>query len=1126
MQFNRKIVFALWLLLANQLFIHAQNLPDGIRLKLNKLPDTSQITFLLDQAKYNIRLNPELSKDIALYALQINNKIKNNKTKENEAQIFLQLGIAYFWIDNADSSLLYLNKAYLISKILRKKLLTSSCYLHIATIYADRTEYDTAIVLLRSGLKLSDENEDILGSADINRAFARIYWYLHDYKRANQYYLIALKKYESIDNAQGIADCYSGIGIINDEISDFDKALQFYDKALNIYTKSNDIRGLAKVYNNIGVVHERQGAYEKGLDYHNLSYSKSKEIGDQRGISASLHNLGSCYEAQNKQNEAIPYFLKSLDIDRKLNDRHSIVDNLEKLAKIYLQQNKIEEAEKYIIEGIYYSKEIRSDIHEKEFIVLQSNLYAQRKDFELALIASKRAIDLIDSINIRKRSDEISQLNQQYQIEKDEKEFDSRLKKQRAIIHGSIFGIIVIVAFLVFLFWQNRHIKRFTKKLKEQNVQLEQAQNLLHQKNIDLQTSEERFRRIVEELPVMINSIDINGNIVLWNRESELVTGYQSNEIIANSSALTLLYPDYDFKSEILRDYTDEKTYRNRELAITCKNGNKRIIEWSNLPSSIHIEGWIECIMGIDITARYQFERSLEKEKALLNSLIISTQDLIFYKNSQGTYLLTNPAFDLFYGLNPGEAIGKNDNLLFKKDIAELFLTTDQKSLTSNETYRYERWAKSADQQNYLLDTVITPISDSNKKLLGLVGISRDITERYKTELNLRIAKEKAEFSDKQKSTFLSNMSHEIRNLINALAGYADLIAQPDIPRYQIAEYKGYLKSTTDNLHYLINDIIDISKIEEGQLKIRRENCYLNKILAELYAAYRLEKKSKGKDNIELSIKLGNSDPDFMVNTDPYRLRQIISNLLSNAIKFVDTGKIEFGYKDDQNFSQEGNIEFFVVDTGIGIVPEQISSIFHRFKQLDTGAERNEKGKGLGLSIVKNLVDLLGGKIRVESVVGQGTSFYITLPYKPVENIKSTTSSQTEQLYDWSSKTILIAEDENMNYRLLEIALSKTKVKLIRAENGVQAFEYIKNNLSTPPDLILMDIQMPLMNGYEATSEIKKINQSIPIIAQTAFALEGEETKTKNAGCDGYLTKPIRQQKLFETISSFFIRQS
>ena len=383
---------------------------------------------------------------------------------------------------------------------------------------------------------------------------------------------------------------------------------------------------------------------------------------------------------------------------------------------------------------------------------------------------------------------------------------------------------------------------------------------------------------------------------------------------------------------------------------------------------------------------------------------------------------------------------------------------------------------------------------------------------------DLLIAKEKAEESDRLKSAFLANMSHEIRTPMNAIIGFSGLLNDKELNKGKREELISYIVRSSDTLLHLIDDIIDISKIEAGQLEIYKENCCINEILDELVDIYKEKKKSELNKNIELKF-IKKEDEDIVLYTDSIRLQQVLINLIDNALKFTEKGFVEIGYIIKDSSKKQG-VVFSVKDSGIGLTKQQQNKIFSRFTKLENERKKFYRGAGLGLSICKNIVELLGGKIWIDSEVNKGSTFYFNIPY-----LKDLQSKNTEHIithvdkdYNFSGKTILIAEDETSNFMFLEMILDETNVNIIHAKNGNEAFTKYKNNKI---DLILMDIKMPVADGLKTTKRIRQEDPDIPIIAQTTFAMEDDKKMSISAGCNDYISKPIKKQKLIDLLYKY-----
>ena len=403
-------------------------------------------------------------------------------------------------------------------------------------------------------------------------------------------------------------------------------------------------------------------------------------------------------------------------------------------------------------------------------------------------------------------------------------------------------------------------------------------------------------------------------------------------------------------------------------------------------------------------------------------------------------------------------------------------------------------------------------------EILEFVSIQIAVSIKHKEiEMNLQMAKEKAEESDKLKSSFLANMSHEIRTPMNAIIGFSELITRKTVAQEKKDIYAQYITNSGKTLLALIDDIIDIAKIEAGQLKINKSVTYVNMMFNEILEYINNEKKRNKKEHILFTKNEAINDINFCFLCDPLRLRQILTNLLNNSLKFTFEGIIEFGYLIPNN----ATILFYVSDTGIGLSDEKIPLVFERFRQADDTTTRQFGGTGLGLTISKKLVEMMGGRIWVESEKSKGSTFFFSLPLiipdRSTKIIEQRNESNTNDNFE--GKTILIAEDEDNNFIFLQEVLNQTMVNIIRAKDGLQAVNIVKSNPEI--SLILMDIKMPEMNGYQATSIIKEMKPSIPIIAQTAYAMAEDIIKGKNAGCDDYLSKPIKPELLISTLRHF-----
>ncbi len=539
-----------------------------------------------------------------------------------------------------------------------------------------------------------------------------------------------------------------------------------------------------------------------------------------------------------------------------------------------------------------------------------------------------------------------------------------------------------------------------------------------------------------------------------------------------------------------------------------------------------------------------QAEDAIQFERILLRTLIDNLPDFIYVKDSDCRIIVANKSSVDFMGYtSESQLIGKTDLDIFMNENGNRGYTQDLAVVKTGIPIinREEEFTDGKGNRRWLLTTKI-PIHNEHGKISGLVGLKHDITIRKQIEFELKeseqnlirqnsefhvlnneylalneeltesfnriqkmnseltLAKNKAEESDRLKSAFLANMSHEIRTPLNAILGFSGLLRDVSESREKTGEYVDIIDSSGQQLLTIIDDILEISKIEADQISISPDTININKVMRELYQLFSRQAELK---NLELSF-LGDYKGDFYTITDENRLKQILCNLLNNAIKFTSEGKIQFGYE-----TGEDDLRFYVIDTGIGVSADERSIIFKPFRQVETGSTRNYGGNGLGLSISKALVEKLGGTISVESEPMKGSSFSFTIPYIRCTAPGEIIETLHEEILNnrWNHHTILVAEDEMFNFSYIEEILNKTKVQILHAWDGKEAVEFVR--LHPEISLVLMDIKMPEMDGYTATRLIKKMRPRLPVIAQTAYAKSENREDAVEAGFDHYISKPV-----------------
>jgi len=591
----------------------------------------------------------------------------------------------------------------------------------------------------------------------------------------------------------------------------------------------------------------------------------------------------------------------------------------------------------------------------------------------------------------------------------------------------------------------------------------------------------------------------------------------------------------------LVRSLSGERI-ENEERSILRKDGTTRYQLVSSFPI-YNDNGSILAayVMMMDITERKKIERALAESREKFLKIFDRAPVLIaITKIEDGTYIDVNNFALTFSGYSRDEVIGRKST-----EIGWVSTSGRQKMVESiTETGRIDGlemqftmknskavWGLvngeiiTLENQKCLL-TITTDISDRKQMEFLLKQKNEEFetqNEEYlqlneeltQTNEELYYSKEKAEESDRLKSAFLANMSHEIRTPMNGILGFTELLKEPQLTGETRNTYVGIIEKSGNRMLNIINDIISISKVESGQMEVFISETNINEQLEFIHSFFKLEIEQK---ELQLTVKKGLTADDAIVFSDKEKIYAVLTNLVKNAIKFTQEGFIELGYEKKGNF-----FEFYVKDSGVGIMKEQKDLIFERFRQGSELLTRNYEGAGLGLSISKAYVEMLGGKMWVESQFGEGSTFYFTIPFN-VEVDKG-----NDILFDeFNGKEtsfprklkILIAEDDESSEMLLSLTLESISRTIVKVTNGQDAVSTCRNNPDI--DLILMDNKMPIMDGYEATRRIREFNKDVIIISQTAFALPGDREKVIDAGCNDYIPKPFNQKILLDTIKKYF----
>lgn len=635
--------------------------------------------------------------------------------------------------------------------------------------------------------------------------------------------------------------------------------------------------------------------------------------------------------------------------------------------------------------------------------------------------------------------------------------------------------------------------------------------------------SEKKFEIAFEMSPdsIILNRLS-DGMFVSVNEGFTNSTGYTWEDVKGRTSLDVGIWVDLKEQSKLIKELIVKGSVKNIEAEFRTKNGEICV---GLMSAHTFTKDGTEYIISIthDITDRKKAEKSLQVSEERYRIVAKQTGQIVYDYNIPSGKISWMGAIEELTGFSSEEftkidingwreMVHPDDS----KDVSTILQQSIDKSKTFDAEYRFRR----KDGEYVCIEEHGLILPDKNGKAYRMLGSMADITETKKYHLSLENARLKAQESDRLKTVFLTNISHEIRTPMNAILGFSELLSSTNIDSTTQEEYVGIINKSSHNLLSIINDIIDISMIETGQLQIYSAECSLGGILADLMATFSQYKKSQGKDHLRLRFTNYLEEENGRIISDEERIKQIMSNLIGNAIKYSSEGVVHFGCRLLKGSDQKDVLQFFVADNGIGIQYDQQEVIFERFRQLDGSSKRKYGGNGLGLSISRNIAKLLGGDLSVNSEPGKGSVFYFSLPYKRADiEIEKKDDQKIEKTYSWTDKKILVAEDEMSNFLLIKGMLSKTGLQIDLAKNGIEAVQMFNNGQEY--DLILMDVRMPKMSGHVATLEIRKKNNKIPIIALSANAMPNEIEESLKAGCNEHLSKPIKWEVLLNTLHQY-----
>jgi two-component system sensor histidine kinase/response regulator len=661
------------------------------------------------------------------------------------------------------------------------------------------------------------------------------------------------------------------------------------------------------------------------------------------------------------------------------------------------------------------------------------------------------------------------------------------------------------------------------RRVAPQNVQGRYVARVISYRDITERVSHEKrmaFDALVLENSGPLAWVDpADKRITYANKAASDALGYTPEEMVH----LTIydLDPDYSpqraamLRAELVRTGTP-MTFEARNRR---KDGTMIDIEVTAFAAEDDKRSF-SIVAFKDITAQKRAERETKRQQATLKAVINSIPDRVFYKDLEGRYLGCNIAFAASSGRRPQDIAGRSAHELYPRELADEFLQRQRIVAAERKQRAWERWLCLPDGRRVLFDTVISPLLDEDGSVQGVVGVSRNITERKRIEEEVRRAKELAEDATRMKSDFLANMSHEIRTPMNAIIGLSHLALKTDLaPRQR--DYISKVQTSGQHLLGLINDILDFSKVEAGKLDLENTEFELQGLIESTSNLIAEKCQAKG---LALVFDLAPDVPRRLVG-DSLRLGQVLLNYANNAVKFTEAGEIAIRVRVETRTPQQVLLHFSVSDTGIGLTQEQIGRLFQSFTQADTSTTRKFGGTGLGLAISKKLAELMGGEVGVESKPGSGSTFWFSAQLGiaaaapdalPADSPAD--AALTDALRRVHGARVLLVEDNDINQEVARELLQDIGLVVDIADNGQVALQMVRGNAY---DLVLMDMQMPVMDGVTATREIRKLPgmAQLPIVAMTANAMEQDRRKCKEAGMNDTVIKPFEPRDLHAAVA-------
>ena len=920
----------------------------------------------------------------------------------------------------------------------------------------------------------------------------------------------------SSGNKEIMAEALLNIGKTFSLRGNYQAAIHHFDTALQQYWEMDDTAGQIWTMKYLGDNYFHQNRYADAFDFYIRSRRLSEQQGNEEGLFRINTAIGKLYLETGSKQKALAHFERALQIAQEKNRQELIASGHENMGIYFYTTGRNVEAIESLNKALYLYTLIDNKrelshiyVHIGEYYIKTGNLKMALSNFQKALQLCLEANCILPEGRIYTKISQVYQLmgNHHKSLEYNRKALQANMDYgNTAELSGSHLNIGSSFTLM------GEYDSAYNYYLKG----IETAKTIGHQRYI-----RDGYKSLYNLSLIMNDYREALGYLEKYINLKEEIESREKSEEIAELRA------KYDLHDQqMLNELQQLKMERQQDQLTILVFG---IVLFVILLAFIYFlylnkKRSNTHITRINEELEEKFHRKtieLRRQESLFQNLVEQIPMGVYRTLPSGQIEFANAALINMLGFN---SLQELQGLNLEKQSPEMKQTRQafkEKMQKEGEVKSMESLWRKADGSSLNVSEYARAVRDENGKILYYEGVVEDITIRKNAEKALKEALESAKESDRLKTAFLSTMQHELRTPLNSILGFSEILADNENLDNTSQEYMKLINESGHQLLSIINDILDITTITAGKVKLNKKSHNINKSIQEVYADY-AEKINKSDQKSELILKMHRPLGDSLatIEVDPHRLKQVLSNLLDNALKFTYEGEIHLGYE----LARDKQIRFFVSDNGIGIPRSKLSIIFEQFRQVEDTDTRQFGGSGLGLAICKSLVEIMGGEIDVESQPGKGSVFSFTIPYdKDLTAIRKEQPNEVSELithrYNWDDKNILIAEDNFANFYLLKTYLKHTGMHITHAKNGEEALEHMGSGSKF--DLVLMDIQLPGINGYDTTRKIRENNPEVPVIAVTAYTNDKDREKCLQAGCNDYIPKPISKEALFEKMARF-----